>query len=595
MADEPTQAVQSPVQQRILSGRYRVDSLIGRGGMASVYRGYDLTLGRTVAIKILRKDLSGDNTFRTRFRLEAQAASRMSHPSIVRVYDAGEDLEDDGFGGTTHTPFIVMELVRGTLLKDVLNDGAVGADDAARYVDGILEALEYSHRAGVVHRDIKPGNVMITDAGQVKVMDFGIARAVSDTSSTVAETTTILGTAAYFSPEQAKGDPVDARADLYSTGIVLYELLTGQVPFRGDSPVAVAYQHVREAPVAPSQTNPDSPAQLDPIVLRALAKDPNQRFSNAASFREALDRALDGKRLSERQLAALSDELYGERTQQQAQTEHTLAQLATENGSARTQAGPPVAWVWAGVILVVALIAAVVIWVVRMDPLDLRAADTVDVSNVVGGSWDRAQSDLEGDGLTANRVDEPSDTVPEGVVISTDPASGTSVAIGSTVDVTVSEGPQLVEVPALAGMSEDDARSAITDLGLQVGRITPENDAEADAGTVLTASAEGDGLDEGDEISAGSTVDLTVASGRVTVVDLSGSTVDFATSQLEGLHLTVKTDDDPTCVVEDPPTVHTQSHVGDVAVGSTVTLYTCSATTEDDAQDAAPDESGDEN
>src|SRR3546814_15424955 len=219
--------------------------------MASVYRGYDVTLGRAVAIKVLRRELAEDAAFRTRFRLEAQAASRMAHPAIVRVFDAGEDSEIGSDGAPHPVPYIVMELVHGALLKDIIAEGPVPEADARRYVDGILEALEFSHRAGVVHRDIKPGNVMVTDGGQVKVMDFGIARAVSDSSSTVAETTTILGTAAYFSPEQAKGEPVDARADLYSTGVVLYELLTGRQPFRGESPVAVAYQHVSQAPARP--------------------------------------------------------------------------------------------------------------------------------------------------------------------------------------------------------------------------------------------------------------------------------------------------------------------------------------------------------
>lgn len=218
-----------PTEPRILAGRYRVDEVIGTGGMATVHRGFDLTLGRDVAIKILDPELARDPVFRNRFRLEAQSASRMSHPSIVRVFDAGDPSapgSSEGQAGEETEPYIIMELVQGTLLKDIIAEGPVSVSDAVRYVDGILEALDYSHRAGVVHRDIKPGNVMVTAAGQVKVMDFGIARAVSDSSSTVAETTQIIGTAAYFSPEQAKGEPVDARADLYSTGVVLFELLT---------------------------------------------------------------------------------------------------------------------------------------------------------------------------------------------------------------------------------------------------------------------------------------------------------------------------------------------------------------------------------
>ena len=250
-------------EPRILADRYRVDEVIGKGGMAQVHRGYDLTLGREVAIKILDPELARDTAFRTRFRLEAQAASRMSHPSIVRVFDAGDPGAAPGANGETE-PYIVMELVHGTLLKDVIARGPLSVEDAIRYTDGILEALDYSHRAGVVHRDIKPGNVMITDKGTVKVMDFGIARAVSDSSSTVAETTQIIGTAAYFSPEQAKGESVDSRTDLYSTGVVLYEMLTARQPFRGDSPVAVAYQHVSETPVPPSEVNEPSSTLLPP-------------------------------------------------------------------------------------------------------------------------------------------------------------------------------------------------------------------------------------------------------------------------------------------------------------------------------------------
>ncbi|MBN9188024.1 MAG: serine/threonine protein kinase, partial [Microbacterium sp.] len=323
----------------MLSGRYRVDELIGRGGMASVYRGYDLTLGRDVAIKILKRELAEDSAFRTRFRLEAQAASRMSNPAIVRVYDAGEDSEAAMDGTLSHIPYIVMELVHGRLLKDILTDGPVSVADAVRYTDGILEALEYSHRAGVVHRDIKPGNVMVTDAGQVKVMDFGIARAVSDSSSTVAETTTILGTAAYFSPEQAKGEAVDARADLYSTGVVLYELLTGRQPFRGDSPVAVAYQHVSETPVPPTEVVESLPRALDAVVLRALAKDPFQRFPDAATCRDALDAATDGKAPTKREVGALTSELYGPNPRQAAETARSLRQLSTDTTMKRTQSG----------------------------------------------------------------------------------------------------------------------------------------------------------------------------------------------------------------------------------------------------------------
>ncbi|GAA3663292.1 Stk1 family PASTA domain-containing Ser/Thr kinase [Microbacterium marinilacus] len=562
------------VDARVLAGRYRVGELIGRGGMASVYRGYDQTLGRDVAIKILKRDLAGDTGFRTRFRLEAQAASRMANQAIVRVFDAGEDVAADA-NGERPIPFIVMELVHGTLLKEIIARGPVPPADAVRYVDGILEALEYSHRAGVVHRDIKPGNVMVTDAGQVKVMDFGIARAVSDTSSTVAETTTILGTAAYFSPEQAKGEPVDARADVYSTGIVLYELLTGRPPFRGDSPVAVAYQHVSEKPGTPSEVNESSPKAFDPVVLRALAKDPYQRFPDAASFRTALDAASDGKAPSKRELGALTSELYGANPRQAAETARSLRQLSTDNSTPRTQSGPPVAWIWAGVALLAVLVASVLFWVVSI-PRPSGVPDTARiVPDVSGMTYERAVEDLESEDLVADQEGEPSDTVEEGVVIRTEPASGESVTPDSEVTVIVSEGVETIEVPQLEGLKEQDARTAIDEADLVLGSITPVNDASLESGMVMSAQVDGDDVSEGDEVAKGSTVNLTVASGRVTITDTQGFTLDAATQQLENQGLTVDVEEDDGCRASDPRTVSQQVQVGDVPVHSTVTLRVC--------------------
>src|SRR5688572_13120487 len=403
--------------------------------MASVYRGYDLTLGRDVAIKVLDRELAGDNAFRTRFRLEAQAASRMAHPTIVRVYDAGEDSETAPDGTTRAVPFIVMELVRGRLLKDIISAGPVPVEDSVRYVDGILEALEYSHRAGVVHRDIKPGNVMVTHAGQVKVMDFGIARAVSDGSATVAETTAILGTAAYFSPEQAKGEPVDARADLYSAGVVLYELLAGRPPFRGESPVAVAYQHVSEAPVPPSELIDSVPRSLDAVALRALAKDPFQRYQDAASFRQALDATVDGRSPSKRQVGALTSELYGPNPKQAAETARSLRQLSTDTTMKRTQAGPPVAWIWAGVGILAVLLISVLFWVLSLDPRENVPSTARIVPDVTGMTYARANEALLDEDLSAFRVDEENADVPEGIVIRTDPEEGASLNPGQEVRV----------------------------------------------------------------------------------------------------------------------------------------------------------------
>ncbi len=463
-------------EPRVLSGRYRVDELIGRGGMATVFRGYDLTLGRQVAIKLLNRDLADDNSFRTRFRLEAQAASRMAHPTIVRVYDAGEDSETSPDGTVRPVPFIVMELVHGALLKDIVAEGPVPVADAVRYVDGILEALEYSHRAGVVHRDIKPGNVMVTDSGQVKVMDFGIARAVSDSSSTVAETTTILGTAAYFSPEQAKGEPVDARADVYSAGVVLYELLVGRPPFRGESPVAVAYQHVSEAPLAPSEANESVPRSMDTVVLRALAKDPFQRYQDAAAFREALDATIGGKVPSKRAVGALTSELYGPNPKQAAETARSLRQLSTDTTMKRTQAGPPVAWIWAGVAVIAVLLISVLFWVVSIRPGGEVPSSARLVPDVSGMTYERASGEIGDADLTAFRVDEPNADVAIGNVIRTDPVAGSSVSPGQQVRVYVSSGQETTTVPTLEGLSQDAAAAALEAVKLKLGTVTPRND-----------------------------------------------------------------------------------------------------------------------
>lgn len=557
----------------MLSGRYRIDELVGRGGMATVYRGQDLTLGRTVAIKILKRELAADNAFRTRFRLEAQAASRMSHPAIVRVYDAGEDVETDPDGSQHPLPFIVMELVQGRLLKDIISAGPVTVPDAVRYVDGILEALEYSHRAGVVHRDIKPGNVMVTEQGQVKVMDFGIARAVSDSSSTVAETTAIIGTASYFSPEQAKGEPVDARADLYSAGVVLYELLTGRTPFRGDTPVAVAYQHVSEAPVPPSELVGTVPRSLDAIVLRALAKDPFQRFPDAATFRETLDATVDGKTPSKRQVGALHSELYGANPRQAAETARSLRQLSTDTTMRRTQTGPPVAWIWTGVVVLAALLISVFIWVLMIRPTAEVPTTAREVPDLVDMSWERANEELGRNDLQGQQLDESSETIAAGNVIRTDPVAGTTVNPGQEIKVYVSTGQELASVPVLESLSRSEATEALKDAGLKLGTVTTRNDPDLGADTVIEAS-----LAEGSEVAVGTAVNLVVASGKVTVVNMAGYRLDAAqrTLEAEDLGLTPSVVEDPNCTGDpDNQIVKSQSAIGDVPIHSTIELVVC--------------------
>src|ERR1700742_3990967 len=273
-------------QSRLIGERYELGELIGYGGMAEVHRGRDVRLGRDIAIKILRSDLARDPSFLNRFRREAQAAAGLNYPAIVAVYDTGED--PTGPDGAA-VPFIVMEFVEGRTLRDIIKtEGRLPPRRVMEIMSEVCGALEFSHRNGIIHRDIKPANVMITRSGAVKVMDFGIARALSDNGATITSTAAVIGTAQYLSPEQARGEAVDARSDVYSSGCLMYELLTGQPPFRGDSPVAVAYQHVREDPRPPSVLDPDIPRDVDAVVMKALAKNPDNRYGSAAEMRDDL-------------------------------------------------------------------------------------------------------------------------------------------------------------------------------------------------------------------------------------------------------------------------------------------------------------------
>src|SRR6201996_4926791 len=338
-------------QPRLVGGRYELGELIGYGGMAEVHRGHDSRLGREVAIKVLRADLARDPAFLARFRREAQAAAGLNPPSIVAVYDTGEDIGPDG----TSQPYIVMEYVEGRTLRDILKaEGRLPVRRAMEITAEVCGALDFSHRNGLIHRDIKPANVMITANGAVKVMDFGIARAVADNAATVTQTANVIGTAQYLSPEQARGESVDARSDVYSTGCLLYELLTGQPPFQGDSPVAVAYQHVRENAPAPSTVNPAVPPALDSIVMKALAKNPLNRYQSAAEMREDLQRALADRPVQAE--AVLTD---ADRTQIIAAsnavppTQRPVGAVVDDYDDGSQHKG---AWIWAAVVVALLLV-----------------------------------------------------------------------------------------------------------------------------------------------------------------------------------------------------------------------------------------------
>ena len=562
---------------RLLAGRYELGELIGRGGMADVHVGMDTRLGRRVAVKLLKPSLANDPAFRTRFRREAQDAAKMAHPTIVRIFDAGEESIRESNGAETLVPFIVMEYVDGRLLKDVVADGPLEPAEATRIISQVLTALEYSHRAGVVHRDIKPGNIMITSSGQVKVMDFGIARAISESSATIAESSAIVGTAQYFSPEQARGESVDARTDLYSTGIVLFELLTGRAPFRGDNPVAVAYQHVNSDPVAPSTLNPRVSPALDAVVLRALAKDRFSRYQSAGEFRADVEAAAAGEVPARTQLVAndFNATLFGVNPSSVAGSEATLRQLTVDNDErlVRTQSRPPVAWIWAGIASMVVIIAAVIFWTFNLAPAQLTANVAVQVPDVVGQTYADGSASLIDAGLVPEKVAQTSDTVPEGAIISTDPAAGITVNPGLTVTVYVSLGETPVTVPNVANMTEADAIAALQAKGLKYGSTTQTYSASVRQGVVIDSDPPGGSERVGSEvIRIGHEVNLIVSNGLVQVPDVTGKSIAEASSALNAIGLNPTVQVDQGC---SGGTVASQSIVGDQPQKSPISLRYC--------------------
>jgi len=521
--------------------------------MADVHVGTDSRLGRRVAVKLLKSTLASDPAFRSRFRREAQDAAKMAHPTIVRIFDAGEELIVDQRGTETLIPYIVMEYVDGRLLKDLIADGPLEPDEAMRITAQVLTALEYSHRAGVVHRDIKPGNIMITASGQVKVMDFGIARAISDSAATIAETSAIVGTAQYFSPEQARGEIVDARTDLYSTGVVLFEMLTGRAPFRGDNPVAVAYQHVNSEPVLPGTLNPKVSPTLDAVVLRSLAKDRFERYQSAAGFRADLETTAAGAVPMRKQIATtdFNATLFGVNPSAVAGSEATLRQLTVDEGdrAVRTQSRPPVAWIWTGIVSMIVVVAAVVFWTFSLTPPQLVGNIAVDIPAVAGQTWADGSATLIEAGLEPERLEEPSDTIAEDVIIRTDPEAGVSVSPGMQIKVYVSIGKTPATVPDVARMAEATAIEAIAGANLTYGSSTTEYSADLAAGIVIRSDPAGGSarLVDGRLIRQGDTVNLVVSNGLVNIPDVTGQAIAAASSALQALQLSLRVDIDGGC------------------------------------------------
>ncbi len=510
----------------LLGGRYELDQIIGRGGMAEVWRARDTRLARDVAVKRLRIDLASDPTFQARFRKEAQSAAGLNHPNIVAVYDTGEELDPSS---QVSVPYIVMELVEGVTLRDVLRDGRkILPERALEFTAGVLDALDYSHRAGIIHRDIKPANVMLTPGGAVKVMDFGIARAVADTSATMTQTAAVIGTAQYLSPEQARGEKVDQRSDLYAVGCLLYELLVSEPPFKGDSPVSVAYQHVREAPVPPSQVDPEVTADMDAVTLKALAKNADDRYQDAREMRADVLRAMNHQKVH----AVVAAPGANDPTAVMASPNETTAQrtaVAAAPAAVAVQESPdevepeekksrrPLAIL---LVLTGLLLAAMVtaIYIILNPPAD--ETEMVRVPVVTGVDQSTAENTLINNNLVPEIRGVEGTEEDEGRVLGQSPAAGETVEVGSTVELQVSQGPNTATVPDVRGMTEEQARSALSDAGFtNIGRTDADpadEDITAEAGTVTASrpSAEAD-VDPAEEVV------LIVATGQSIVPDLS--------------------------------------------------------------------------
>jgi beta-lactam-binding protein with PASTA domain/tRNA A-37 threonylcarbamoyl transferase component Bud32 len=547
---------------RLLSNRYELGDTLGYGGMSEVHRGRDVRLGREVAVKVLRADLARDPQFQERFRREAQNAAALNHPAIVAVYDTGETRTAYG-----PLPYIVMEYVDGRTLRDIVkSEGPLPGQRAMEIMADVCAALDFSHRHGIVHRDVKPANAMITRNGAVKVMDFGIARAVSDGQAAVTQTAAVIGTAQYLSPEQARGEAVDARSDVYAAGCVLFELLTGEPPFTGDSPVAVAYQHVREDPKPPSALNGRVSPALDAVVLKAMSKGPANRYQSAAEMRTDLVRVLSGQRPMAPMVMTEDDRtaVMSNRQQDPRAGRHRPAAVAAsdydtndpyEDEEEERKRRRRKAWtVTLITVLAIALIGVIAWLATLVFGRNEAPTEQLKMPNVIGQTQGQAQSVLRDLGFTdvtttqqvceANPDGSPGTCGPDSVgkVLTTDPGANAAVKKTDKITLTVGAPPKKVQVPDVKGKSLADATKALTDAGLTVAPNpgTVETDDESLIGKVADQNPPG-----GDQVQSGSAVTLSIGKGpdTVAVPDLTRQKFDTAKANLEGLGFQVVRED----------------------------------------------------
>ncbi|HEV7647611.1 MAG TPA: Stk1 family PASTA domain-containing Ser/Thr kinase [Actinophytocola sp.] len=573
---------------RLLSNRYELGEVLGYGGMSEVHKGRDVRLGRDVAVKVLRADLARDPQFQERFRREAQNAAALNHPAIVAVYDTGETRTEHG-----PLPYIVMEYVDGRTLRDIVKgEGPLPGQRAMEIMADVSAALDFSHRHGIVHRDVKPANVMITKTGAVKVMDFGIARAVADGQAAVTQTAAVIGTAQYLSPEQARGEPVDARSDVYAAGCVLFELLTGEPPFTGDSPVAVAYQHVREDPKPPSALNGRVTPALDAIVLKAMSKGAPNRYQSAAEMRTDLVRVLSNQRPLAPMVMTEDDRttiMSQGRAPEPGRGRHRPAALANdyddydpyEDEEDERRRKRKKNWIIALVAVLALALIGFIAWLVTTVFSSEPPSDEVVVPNVVGRLADDAQRELTDQGFEVDQELVPCQASPDGQpgkcgpdnigkVIDSNPKAGEKMKKADRLTLLVGAPAQKVNVPDVTGRSVDEATKLLKDAGLAVAPEKGEREVEEDEqpGDVVETDPTA-----GQPVSKGSQVKLIVGKepDKVDVPDFTGQNVDAARGNLENLGFKVEVNevdsdqDKGTVVDQDPKNTK-------VAPGSTVRL-----------------------
>lgn len=505
-----------------LSDRYELGDILGFGGMSEVHLARDVRLHRDVAVKVLRADLARDPSFYLRFRREAQNAAALNHPAIVAVYDTGEAETPAG-----PLPYIVMEYVDGVTLRDIVhNDGPLPPRRAIEIIADACQALNFSHQNGIIHRDVKPANIMISTTNAVKVMDFGIARAIADSGNSVTQTAAVIGTAQYLSPEQARGDSVDARSDVYSLGCVLYEMLTGEPPFTGDSPVSVAYQHVREDPVPPSKRHAGISPDLDAVVLKALAKNPDNRYQTAAEMRADLVRVHNGEPPEAPKVftdAERTSMLTSVGPGHSPRTDPAPRQRLADADPDR-MGGPVGRWVVA--VAVLAVLTIVVVIAFNTFGGSTRDVQVPDMRGQVSAD---AVAALQNRGFKTRTLQKPDSSIPPDHVISTDPGANASVAAGDEITINVSTGPEQREVPDVSSMSYSDAVSKLKAAG-----FTKFKQANSPSTPELLGKVIGTNPPANQTSAITNVITVIVGSGPETkqVPDVAGQTVDIAQKNL---------------------------------------------------------------